>query len=200
MPPSILDVHDLAVTFRSEAGDVAAVRGISYQVRPGEVLGIVGESGSGKSVSSLAVMGLLAGNARVTGSVRFRDQNLLGLNDRELSDIRGRRISMIFQDPLSALTPVYTVGDQIAEAVLAHNDVTRDAARARAVESAGERRHSKCRAACHGIPARVLRRHAPARHDCDGDGESAGRDHRRRADHRARRHDSGADSGCPQDR
>jgi peptide/nickel transport system ATP-binding protein len=134
MPPSILDVNDLAVTFRSEAGDVAAVRGISYQVRPGEVLGIVGESGSGKSVSSLAVMGLLSGNARVSGSVRFRDQELLGLNDRELSDIRGRRISMIFQDPLSALTPVYTVGDQIAEAVLAHNDVTRDAARARAVE------------------------------------------------------------------
>jgi peptide/nickel transport system ATP-binding protein len=134
MPPSILDVQDLAVTFRSEAGDVAAVRGISYQVRAGEVLGIVGESGSGKSVSSLAVMGLLAGNARVTGSVRFRDQDLIGLSDRELSGIRGRRISMIFQDPLSALTPVYTVGDQIAEAVLAHNDVTRQAAHARAVE------------------------------------------------------------------
>src|SRR5688572_31013955 len=113
MPPSVLDVEDLAVTFRSEAGDVAAVRGISYQVRAGEVLGIVGESGSGKSVSSLAVMGLLPENARVTGSVRFRERDLIGLSDRELSDIRGRRISMIFQDPLSALTPVYTVGDQI---------------------------------------------------------------------------------------
>ena len=134
MSPSILDVQDLAVTFRSEAGDVAAVRGISYQVRAGEVLGIVGESGSGKSVSSLAIMGLLPANARVTGSVRFRDRGLVGLSDRELSDIRGRGISMIFQDPLSALTPVYTVGDQIAEAVLAHNDVTPQAARARAVE------------------------------------------------------------------
>ena len=131
---SVLDVEDLAVTFRSEAGDVAAVRGVSYQVRAGEVLGIVGESGSGKSVSSLAVMGLLPENARVTGSVRFRERDLIGLSDRELSDIRGRRISMIFQDPLSALTPVYTVGDQIAEAVLAHNDVTRQAAHARAVE------------------------------------------------------------------
>ena len=133
-PPLVLDVEDLAVTFRSEAGDVAAVRGISYQVRAGEVLGIVGESGSGKSVSSLAIMGLLPENARVTGSVRFRERDLIGLSDRELSEIRGRRISMIFQDPLSALTPVYTVGDQIAEAVLAHNDVTRHAAHARAVE------------------------------------------------------------------
>ena len=131
--PSILDVEDLAVTFQSEAGDVAAVRGISYQVRAGEVLGIVGESGSGKSVSSLAIMGLLPANARVSGSVRFRERDLVGLSDRELSDIRGRRISMIFQDPLSALTPVYTVGHQIAEAVLAHNDVTPKAAHARAI-------------------------------------------------------------------
>ena len=132
--PSVLDVEDLAVTFQSEAGDVAAVRGISYQVRAGEVLGVVGESGSGKSVSSLAIMGLLPVNAQVTGSVRFRERDLIGQSDRELSEIRGRRISMIFQDPLSALTPVYTVGDQIAEAVLAHNDVTRQAAHARAVE------------------------------------------------------------------
>jgi peptide/nickel transport system ATP-binding protein len=127
-------VDDLNVTFRSEGGNVSAVRGISYHVRAGEVLGLVGESGSGKSVSSLAVMGLLPENARVTGSVRFRERNLVGLSDRELSDIRGRRISMIFQDPLSALTPVYTVGDQIAEAVLTHNDVTRQAAHTRAVE------------------------------------------------------------------
>ena len=130
----ILDVDNLAVTFRSEGGDVAAVRGVSYQVHTGEVLGVVGESGSGKSVSSLAVMGLLPDNARVTGSVRFHERDLIGLNDRELSEVRGRRISMIFQDPLSALTPVYTVGDQIAEAVLAHNDVTRQAAHTRAVE------------------------------------------------------------------
>jgi peptide/nickel transport system ATP-binding protein len=132
--PPILNVDDLAVTFASEGGNVSAVRGISYHVHPGEVLGIVGESGSGKSVSSLAVMGLLPENARVTGSVRFRGRDLIGLSDREMSGVRGRRISMIFQDPLSALTPVYTVGDQIAEAVLAHNDVTRQAAHARAVE------------------------------------------------------------------
>jgi peptide/nickel transport system ATP-binding protein len=131
---SILEIDDLTVTFRSEGGDVSAVRGVSYQLRAGEVLGIVGESGSGKSVSSLAVMGLLPASARVTGAVRFHGEDLIGLTDRELSEIRGRRISMIFQDPLSALTPVYTVGDQIAEAVLTHNDVTRVAAHARAVE------------------------------------------------------------------
>ena len=130
----LLGVDQLAVSFATDAGRVAAVREITYDVRPGEVLGIVGESGSGKSVSSLAVLGLLPANARVTGSVRFRGRELTGLDDAELSEIRGRRIAMIFQDPLSALTPVYTVGDQIAEAILVHDRVGRSAARARAVE------------------------------------------------------------------
>ena len=130
----LLEVDQLAVSFATDAGRVAAVREITYDVRPGEVLGIVGESGSGKSVSSLAVLGLLPANARVTGSVRFRGRELTGLDDAELSEIRGRRIAMIFQDPLSALTPVYTVGDQIAEAILVHDRVGRSAARARAVE------------------------------------------------------------------
>ena len=132
--PPLLDVDNLSVTFRSDGGLVSAVRGVSYQVRPGEVVGIVGESGSGKSVSSLAVMGLLPANASVTGTVRFRDRDLTRLDDRELSEIRGRRISMIFQDPLSALTPVYTIGDQIAEAVLVHSNASREAAHARALE------------------------------------------------------------------
>ena len=130
----VLAVEGLAVSFPSEAGPVRAVRGMSYSVASGEVLGIVGESGSGKSVSALAVMGLLPRTARVAGSVRFHDQELLRLGDRELSEIRGKGISMVFQDPLSALTPVYTVGDQIAEAVSVHNDVSRDAASRRALE------------------------------------------------------------------
>ncbi len=133
-PGPLLDVDTLAVTFSTDAGAVTAVREITYDVRPGEVLGIVGESGCGKSVSSLAVLGLLPGNARVTGSVRFRGRELTGLNDAELSEIRGKRISMIFQDPLSALTPVYTVGDQIAEAILVHEQVSHSAAKARAVD------------------------------------------------------------------
>jgi len=130
----LLEVNDLNVTFGSEAGAVTAVRGLSYSVYPGEVLAIVGESGSGKSVSSLAMMGLLPSKARITGSVKFRGRELLGLPDKEMSKIRGAKISMIFQDPLSALTPVYTVGDQISEAIRVHNDVSAQVAAKRSVE------------------------------------------------------------------
>ena len=130
----VLEVTDLEVSFPSESGLVTAVRGITYSVARGEVLGIVGESGSGKSVSSLAVMGLLPRSAYIAGSIRFRGRELIGLGDRELSEVRGKGISMVFQDPLSALTPVYTVGAQIAEAVRIHQDVSKDAAMRRAVE------------------------------------------------------------------
>jgi peptide/nickel transport system ATP-binding protein len=136
-PPAVeplLAVRNLSVTFRSEAGLVTAVRSLSYEVRPGELLGIVGESGSGKSVSSLAIMDLLPGSAQVTGSARLNGRELIGQSDRELSAIRGKQIAMVFQDPLSALTPVYTVGDQIAEAILTHEAVGASAAHARAVE------------------------------------------------------------------
>ncbi|MDP9007078.1 MAG: ABC transporter ATP-binding protein, partial [Actinomycetota bacterium] len=130
----VLQVADLAVSFSTERGLLRAVRGMSYEVRSGEVLGIVGESGCGKSVSALAVMGLLPTSARVSGSVRFRDRELLGLDDPQLSAIRGKGISMVFQDPLSAFTPVYTVGAQIAEAVLVHTETSRDEAARRAAE------------------------------------------------------------------
>jgi peptide/nickel transport system ATP-binding protein len=132
----ILEVDDLHVSFPSEAGRVEAVRGVSFSVAAGEVLGIVGESGSGKSVSALATMGLLPPQAAVSGSIRFRGEELLGRTDPELARIRGKRIAMVFQDPLSALTPIYTVGDQVAEALLIHGKGRigkRDAAR-RAVE------------------------------------------------------------------
>ncbi|MDQ4104511.1 MAG: ABC transporter ATP-binding protein [Actinomycetota bacterium] len=134
MVQPVLDVTDLEVSFPSDGGRVTAVRGLSYQVAAGEVLGIVGESGSGKSVSSLAVLSLLPPQAKITGSIRFQGRELLGRSDSELSQIRGRRISMIFQDPLSALTPVYTVGHQVAEALLVHGTLSRRAAGARAVE------------------------------------------------------------------
>ncbi|MGV9307850.1 dipeptide ABC transporter ATP-binding protein [Nonomuraea sp. NPDC003727] len=128
---TILEVSDLHVTFR---GGVKAVRGVSYQVGRGEILGIVGESGSGKSVTSLAVMGLLPAGAQVSGSVRLHGHELLGMREQEMLQRRGKSISMIFQDPLSAFTPVYTIGDQIAEAVRVHQKVTREQAAKQAVE------------------------------------------------------------------
>jgi len=130
----LLDVNDLTVAFPTDDGVVQAVRGVTYQLRRGEALGIVGESGSGKSVSSMAVMGLLPKNARITGSVRFQGEQLLGKTDNQYSRIRGNKIAMIFQDPLTSLNPVYNVGFQIAEAVLAHNDISKREARDRAIE------------------------------------------------------------------
>ncbi|MDV6280229.1 ABC transporter ATP-binding protein [Rhodococcus jostii] len=132
---ALLEIEDLRVSFPSEEGRIEAVRGVSYSVPDGEVLAIVGESGSGKSVASLAVMGLLPEHARVTGSIRLQGRELLGMGDKELSALRGKTVSMVFQDPLSALTPVYRVGDQIAEALLVHGRASskKDAAQ-RAVE------------------------------------------------------------------
>ncbi|MFI7637597.1 dipeptide ABC transporter ATP-binding protein [Nonomuraea sp. NPDC049400] len=126
----VLEVSDLHVSFDG----VPAVRGVSLDVRPGEVLGIVGESGSGKSITSAAIMGLLPPGARVTGSVRLHGKELIGASDRQLTSFRGKSISMVFQDPLSALTPVYRVGDQIAEAVRVHQRVSKETALVKAVE------------------------------------------------------------------
>jgi oligopeptide/dipeptide ABC transporter ATP-binding protein len=133
-PNVLLDVDNLTVEFPTDDGLVKAVRGVTYQLRRGESLGIVGESGSGKSVSSLAVLGLLPKNARISGSARFRGKELLGLSEKEYSALRGNKISMIFQDPLTSLNPVYSIGFQIAEAVQAHHDVSKKVALDRAVE------------------------------------------------------------------
>lgn len=130
----VLSVRDLKVTFASEAGRVDAVRGVSFDLEAGKTLGIVGESGSGKSVTSLAVMGLLDENAKVSGSIMFNGEELLGKNDAQLSTIRGNGMSMIFQDPLTSLTPVYTVGDQLIEALTVHRSMGAKEATARAIE------------------------------------------------------------------
>lgn len=135
MSESLLEITDLAVTFPTDTGDLHAVRGISYQVNPREVVAMVGESGSGKSAAAMAVIGLLPEYADVSGSVRLGGEELLGMSDADMSRIRGMRIGTVFQDPMSALTPVYTVGDQIAEAITVHHhDVGKQAARRRAVE------------------------------------------------------------------
>jgi peptide/nickel transport system ATP-binding protein len=136
-PPSeeeILKVENLTVEFPTEDGVVHAVRGVSYALREREVLGIVGESGSGKSVSSLAVMGLLPRSARVKGRILFRGDDMLKMSARKQRGLRGRKIAMVFQDPMTALNPVYTIGDQLAEAVLAHELMPRKTALARAKE------------------------------------------------------------------
>ncbi len=135
----LLEVDGLSVVFPTLDGPVRAVSDLSYSLRRGETLGIVGESGSGKSVSSLAVMGLL--NPKRTlleGRILLNGRDLLKLSQAQLRDVRGKDIAMIFQDPFACLHPMYRVGDQIAEAVTAHEDVSRAAARRRAVELLGQ--------------------------------------------------------------
>ncbi|WP_101950661.1 ABC transporter ATP-binding protein [Mycobacterium sp. 3519A] len=132
---TILKVDDLKVSFATEDGVVQAVGGVSFELQAGEVLAIVGESGSGKSVTAQTITGLTrAPNARITGSVSYRDRELNGMSDDQLRDIRGEQIAMVFQDPMSSLNPVYRVGDQIAEMVRAHRDVSKREAAERAVE------------------------------------------------------------------
>jgi peptide/nickel transport system ATP-binding protein len=135
-PARLLEVRDLAVSFDSADGTVHAVRGVSFSVERGRTLGIVGESGSGKSVSALTIVGLTQG-ARIAGSALFDGRDLLAMPPDQLRAVRGARISMIFQDPLSSLHPHYRVGWQIAEMIHVHESISRKAARARAVELLG---------------------------------------------------------------
>ena len=130
----VLSIKDLRVSFRTPAGTVQAVRGVSLDVQPGELVGIVGESGSGKSVSFLSIMGLLPGTASVTGSAVVAGTEMIGVPAAQVRSQRGKKIAMIFQDPLSALNPVHRIGAQIVEMIQAHQDVSREAAHSRAVE------------------------------------------------------------------
>jgi peptide/nickel transport system ATP-binding protein/oligopeptide transport system ATP-binding protein len=131
----LLDVDDLRVSFRTEDGMVRAVDGVSFEVSPGEVLAVVGESGCGKSVTAMSLMGLTRGvNAEITGTARLGDTELIGASDEELRGVRGEKLAMIFQDPMTSMNPVYKVGDQIAEQIRAHRDVTKDEAREQAIE------------------------------------------------------------------
>jgi oligopeptide/dipeptide ABC transporter ATP-binding protein len=126
MTPPILAVRDLVVAFPLGEQLARAVDGVSLEIRPGEVLGVVGESGSGKSMTALAIMQLVPPPGRViVGEVRFEGRDLLGLSETELRQVRGGRIGMVFQDPLSSLNPVLTIGFQVAEAILAHRGVGR---------------------------------------------------------------------------
>jgi peptide/nickel transport system ATP-binding protein len=130
---ALLEVKDLRVHFDTDDGVVKAVDGVNFSLDPGQTLGIVGESGSGKSVTNMAIMGLARGG-RVSGEVLFEGRDLLKLHTNELRDIRGKKIAMIFQDPLSSLHPYYKVGSQIAEMILAHEKVSKKEARDRTIE------------------------------------------------------------------
>ncbi|GAA2675568.1 ABC transporter ATP-binding protein [Streptomyces aculeolatus] len=133
-PEPVLSVERLSVDFRVAGEWTPAVRDVSFTVGRGEVVALVGESGSGKSVSSMSVLGLVAGSARHRGSIRFHDTELLGLGHEALRGVRGKRIAMIFQEPMTALNPVYTIGKQIAEAIRCHEKVSAAGARTRAIE------------------------------------------------------------------
>jgi peptide/nickel transport system ATP-binding protein len=131
----LLEVSDLRVQFATEDGVVQAVDGISFNLERGKVLGIVGESGSGKSVTAMTLMGLTRGvNARFEGKVMYQGTNLLGVSDRDMQNYRGNELGMIFQDPMTSLNPVYRIGEQIGEAIQAHENVDKRGARARTVE------------------------------------------------------------------
>jgi peptide/nickel transport system ATP-binding protein len=135
---ALLEVTDLKTYFRTDDGIVKAVDGVSFTVEKGKTLGIVGESGCGKSVTCLTVMGLNSKrNAITSGQALFRGEDLLKMNQKRLRDIRGNDIAMIFQDPMTSLNPVHSIGKQLVEAVLLHKDVTKKTAKARAVELLG---------------------------------------------------------------
>jgi peptide/nickel transport system ATP-binding protein len=136
MSAALLSVRDLRVGFLTEGGRVQAVDGVSFDLAPGEVLAIVGESGSGKSATAQTIVGLTRShNPRIEGSVRLRDVELLDASERELRRVRGERVGMVFQDPMTSFNPVYRVGDQIVEAIRAHREeMGRDEARRHAIE------------------------------------------------------------------
>jgi peptide/nickel transport system ATP-binding protein len=131
---SVLSLRDLRVSFRTPNGQVQAVRGVDIDVAAGEAVGVVGESGSGKSVTFLAMMGLLPRNAQITGSATVSGVELVGASRSTMNGVRGKKVAMIFQDPLSALNPVHRIGDQIVEMIDAHQKMSNQAAATRAVE------------------------------------------------------------------
>ena len=138
MAGPLLEIEDLKVDFGTDEGTVHAVDGVSFSLEAGEVLSIVGESGSGKSVTAMTILGLTRGiNARIGGSVRYQGKELTTASDEELQTIRGDRIAMVFQDPMSSFNPVHKIGDQIVEAILAHRDMSKSEAHRKAVEALG---------------------------------------------------------------
>ena len=193
----LLEIDGLKTHFFTRDGVVRAVDGVSFSVAPGETLAVVGESGCGKSVTSLSIMRLIASppGRIVEGSIRFQGTDLLALSEREMRDIRGNDISMIFQEPMTSLNPVLTVGRQIAETLHAASGARSRRRRSARGRDAAPGRHPRAGPAHQAVSARAVRRHAPARHDRHGACVRPQAADRRRADDGARRHRAGADSG-----
>jgi len=133
MPAPLLDVRDLRVTLNTSRGPAEALRGIDLQLERSGTLGLIGESGCGKSMTAMALMGLLPSGAQVSGSIRLNGQELVGMSDAAMCALRGNRIGMVFQEPMTALNPLHTIGAQIAEPLRLHKGLTRAAARAEAL-------------------------------------------------------------------
>jgi len=135
MKTELLEVRDLRTSFYTDDGEVKAVDGVSFTLPEGKTLGIVGESGSGKSITALSILKLLATNGKIIGGeVNFKGEDLLSFSDKKMRDIRGNAISMIFQEPMTSLNPVFTVGQQISESLIKHQDMTKKEAHLKSVE------------------------------------------------------------------
>ena len=193
----LLDVRDLKTYFDTDEGTVKAVDGVSFHINRGETLAVVGESGSGKSVTSLSIMRLIAQppGRFAGGEILFDGSDLLKMTERQMRKIRGNDVSMIFQEPMTSLNPVYTVGDQIGEAIVLHQGKTKRQGMKMAAEMLDLVGIPEPEKRVKNYPHQMSGRDAPARDDRDGALLRAAAPHRRRADDRPGRDHPGADSG-----
>ena len=190
----ILRVEDLTTSLLLDGQWRSVVRHVGFEVRPRETVALVGESGSGKTVTALSIMRLLPqGASRIEGRIVLDGRDVLPLSNAEMRQVRGNDCAMIFQEPMTSLNPVFTIGRQISEALIVHRGLGKDRARAETHPAARARPHPERRIALHRLSASVLRRHAPARDDRHGSGLPSEAADRRRADHRTRRDDPGPD-------
>lgn len=168
---ALLEVNDLHTSFFTDAGEVKAVDGVSFRLDHGKVLGIVGESGSGKSVTAYSIMQILAPTGKiVSGSVKFDGQELVGADEKLLRSVRGNRISIIFQDPMTSLNPTYTIGRQLMEAILLHTDRQPPSGARTGGGDAEAGQRQRAGKAHEAVPVRAVGRYAAARNDCYGAG------------------------------
>ena len=195
---AMLEVNNLKTHFRTQDGVVKAVDGVSFSLEAGETLGIVGESGSGKSVTALSIMQL---NPKPPaeypeGEILFEDQNLLETSDKRMQEIRGNDIAMIFQDPMTSLNPVFTVGNQIREAIRIHQNLSKSEAQEKTVQVLKDVGIANPERRVKEYPHQFSGRHAPAGHDRHGPLLQPQSPDSGRADHRPRRDDPGPDPGA----